>query len=207
MHGIKQTLIKYLIAILVASAALLLRAVLAPLLGDQNPYHTVWLAIVFCAWYCGIGPSVLAVVICALGVWYWFVPPYHSFALKDVGATIFAMLGFLVFSAVIIALGEATRRIAENRRRAEEELREAHQELENRILEATTAIEQKTADLREKATLLDLANDAIFVKTTGGRITYWNRGAERLYGWTIQEALGRSSHELLHTDFPLPLPE
>jgi len=71
-------------------------------------------------------------------------------------------------------------------------------------------VEQKVAgisDISEKAALLDLANDAIFVKSVNGTISYWNQGAERLYGWTKTEALGRSTHELLRTEFPIPLTE
>ena len=40
-----------------------------------------------------------------------------------------------------------------------------------------------------------------------GRITYWNRGAEELYGWTADEAFGRIAPELLHTTYPGPLPD
>jgi PAS domain S-box-containing protein len=36
-------------------------------------------------------------------------------------------------------------------------------------------------------------------------ITSWNRGAERLYGWTRQEAIGRVAHELLNSRYPVPL--
>jgi len=51
--------------------------------------------------------------------------------------------------------------------------------------------------LREKAALLDMASDAILVEDKEHRILYWNRGAERLYGWTREEALGRKITELL----------
>lgn len=119
----------------------------------------------------------------------------------------FAMLGFLAFSTVIIALGESTRRIAGKRERAEEELRQAQHELERRVGERTAALEQKTSEVIEKAALLDLVNDAIFLKTANGTISYWNRGAERLYGWTAAEALGCLPRELLRTEYPLPLPE
>src|SRR5262249_45594149 len=47
--------------------------------------------------------------------------------------------------------------------------------------------------LREQAALLDQATDAIVVKDLQDRILYWNRGAERLYGWTADEALGRDT--------------
>ena len=51
--------------------------------------------------------------------------------------------------------------------------------------------------LREQAALLDLAADAIFVRDLDHRITYWNKSAERIFGWTAVEALGRSAVELL----------
>src|ERR1700730_16408475 len=54
----------------------------------------------------------------------------------------------------------------------------------------------------EQARLLDLSFDAIFVRDSADRITYWNNGARQLYGYTSEEALGRVSHELLRTNFP-----
>lgn len=57
----------------------------------------------------------------------------------------------------------------------------------------------------DRARLLDLTHDTIFVRDMKDRITYWNRGSEQLYGWSAGEALGRSSHELQHTEFPVPL--
>ena len=57
----------------------------------------------------------------------------------------------------------------------------------------------------EKARLLDLANDAILVRDTSDRITFWNRGATDLYGFSREQAIGRVSHDLLRTEFPEPL--
>jgi PAS domain S-box-containing protein len=58
-------------------------------------------------------------------------------------------------------------------------------------------------ELRKRAALLDLANDAIFVTELDGTITYWNQGAERLYGWTPAEAVGKDEVKLLRAEFPL----
>jgi len=58
--------------------------------------------------------------------------------------------------------------------------------------------------LEERARLLDLAHDAVFIRDMDGRLTYWSRGAEELYGWTAGEALGRIAQELLQTEFPEP---
>ena len=59
--------------------------------------------------------------------------------------------------------------------------------------------------LSEQARLLDLSSDAIFVRDATDRITYWNKGASELYGYTREEALGHVPHELLCTKFPAPL--
>jgi PAS domain S-box-containing protein len=61
--------------------------------------------------------------------------------------------------------------------------------------------------LLEKSELLDLANDAILIRALDDTIRYWNRGAERLYGWRSAEVLGRRIHEILRTEFPKPFPE
>lgn len=59
--------------------------------------------------------------------------------------------------------------------------------------------QRATLALREQAALLDLTHDAIFVRDASGIITYWNAGAETLYGWMRAEAIGRKAEELLKT--------
>ncbi|RYD20746.1 MAG: GAF domain-containing protein [Verrucomicrobiaceae bacterium] len=60
--------------------------------------------------------------------------------------------------------------------------------------------QQADARIREQASLLDKAQDAILVRDLDHNITYWNKSAERLYGWTAAEAVGRSVKELLYRD-------
>jgi PAS domain S-box-containing protein len=59
--------------------------------------------------------------------------------------------------------------------------------------------------LAEQARLLDLTSDAILIRRLDGCIHYWNDGSERLYGYTREDAIGRSAAELLQTQFPKPL--
>ena len=53
--------------------------------------------------------------------------------------------------------------------------------------------------------VLDLMHEAICIRSMSGVIEYWNRTAEKLYGWTADEAIGRVSHALFKTVFPAPL--
>jgi PAS domain S-box-containing protein len=76
----------------------------------------------------------------------------------------------------------------------------------NAQLQAEIIERQKTARaLSEKARLLDLSNDAVIVRDMSGRILYWNHGAEKLYGWSREDALGKVSHLLLKTESSTPM--
>lgn len=61
--------------------------------------------------------------------------------------------------------------------------------------------------LKTKAQLLNLTHDAIFTRDLNDRITFWNLAAEKTYGWSQKEALGKKIHGLLHTQFTAPLNE
>ncbi len=58
---------------------------------------------------------------------------------------------------------------------------------------------------REARELLDLAHDAIIVRSLEGTVLFWSRGAAEQYGHQPTDAVGRRKQELLHTEFPCPL--
>ena len=62
------------------------------------------------------------------------------------------------------------------------------------------AIERKRTEqqIREQAALLNIATDAILVRDLQSKILFWNQGAERLYGWKAEEALGQDASKLLY---------
>jgi PAS domain S-box-containing protein len=114
--------------------------------------------------------------------------------------------GLLLLVSVLISA------LASSLRRREAELVKAADDLEKRVeertLEATRAAAEARASaksLREQAQLLDLAHDGILSIDWKGKARFWNRGAEQMYGWTREEAIGKSSHDLLKTEFPEPL--
>jgi PAS domain S-box-containing protein len=67
-----------------------------------------------------------------------------------------------------------------------------------------TAARNRDKAIQEQAHILDLASDTIVVRDLDDRIIYWNRGAQHLYGYTKQEAIGEVTHQLLKTGFPQP---
>jgi PAS domain S-box-containing protein len=80
--------------------------------------------------------------------------------------------------------------------------REGHPVYAISTVEDITERKQAEQTLAKQAALLRMAHDAIFVSDLDNRVTFWNRGAEAMYGWSAEEANGRVAYELLHTRFP-----
>jgi len=80
-------------------------------------------------------------------------------------------------------------------------------QLEQRVAERTEELRRREEQFRTRAELLDLATEAIMERGVDGEIFFWNAGAERLYGWTREEILGKDVHSTLRTVFPVPREE
>ena len=75
------------------------------------------------------------------------------------------------------------------------------------IVRDITERKQWQETLLKQGQLLNLANDTIIVRDLNDTITYWNQGAQRLYGFSSAQAIGQCIHSLLKTEFPQPLEE
>lgn len=71
------------------------------------------------------------------------------------------------------------------------------EDLEQRVKQRTQELESSQHAAHEKASLLDLSRDAILVCCLDRRVTYWNKSAERLYGWSAAEAVGRPVTDII----------
>jgi len=99
--------------------------------------------------------------------------------------------GTLVLSAI---------RDISDRKKIEEELRRAHQELDRRMT-------QQLGEYRSRlASIVDSSEDAIIGKNLDGTIMTWNKGAERIYGYTAEEMIGKNISIIVPKDRPDELP-
>jgi two-component system sensor kinase FixL len=208
--------LKYGLAISSVAAALIIVFLLRPN-GLLTPIF--FLAIIVTAWFGGFGPGLLAAVLATLAIDYFFLPPLYS-ASFDVGE-IPHLLAFFV-SAFLVSSWSATRSRAESSlRRARDELeakvqertadlRQSNEQLQAEIAErkrAEEVLQNQTRDFQDQAQLLELAHDAILVRNLASEILFWNRGAERMYGWRREEARGQITHGFLQTAFPTSFEE
>ena len=111
----RSLLLRYGAAVVATVLATLLRKLLDPLLGDVSPFSAYFVAIMFTAWYGGLGPSVLALVSGALLASFLFIEPRGSFAIHDLEHQV--SLGLYVFVGVVVAL--LSESLHANRRRTE----------------------------------------------------------------------------------------
>lgn len=149
---LEKTAARYAVALLATGVALLIRWALNPVLADHVPFITIFPAVAFCAWYCGIGPSILSDLLAVVGVRYWFVPPVHSLRVPDT-TQVAGILVFLLVCCMVLAMGDA-------RRRREQELWAAQIELEEAVKHRTAELDRTNQSLRElSGRLLQLQDD------------------------------------------------
>jgi PAS domain S-box-containing protein len=152
--------------------------------GVEVPFFLF--AVAVAAWYGGTGAAVVALVLSCVSLDYFFIEPIYSL---DFSGDLPYLIIFASFASLVTWFSTV-------RRRVEGELRQARDDLQIEVAERT-----------QQASLLDLTHDTIFVRDMSDVITSWNRGAEELYGWTAEDAVGKQAHELLRSVFPVPIEE
>ena len=137
------------------------------------PYITYVPFIVLSAALGGIGPGFLTTALCVLESLYFATEPTGEWMVRDPRSWL--GLGALLLSGVVISF----------------------------LFEWVEKGRLADAASRELGALLNQTNDAVFVwELESKRITFWDQGATRLYGFRSVEAVGRSPQELLKTQFP-----
>jgi signal transduction histidine kinase len=160
----ENAVLRYTFAIAAVLIAFLISRALNPVSGPAlNPpldrttggglaYVLLFPAVAFAAWYCGIGPAILATLLAILGATWGMVLPTYSLGVPTLAESI-RMLAFVLSAGVVVAMGES-------RRRHNEKLRKAQGELEDRVKERTADLDTVNQNLRElSARLLQLQDD------------------------------------------------
>jgi PAS domain S-box-containing protein len=144
-------------------------------------------AVALSAWYGGGTAALPALLLSFVSFDYFLTEPrYHlSISRSD-----------LPYFFIFVAVASMVTWFSLVRRRVELALMQARDRLEDEVAERT-----------QQASLLNLTHDSIFVRNMDFIITYWNRGAEELYGWPEEQAIGKNSQVLMQTHFPASLDE
>ncbi len=146
------THLRYVLAIAAVIFASLVSSALSPWAGDRVTFVLLLPAIAFSAWYCGIGPSIAAILLALANAMYGFIPSVHALRILTL-SDLAPVLVFLFSSIVIVAMGEV-------RRRQHQKLRREQGELESRVQERTADLDIANQNLRElSARLLQLQDE------------------------------------------------
>jgi len=165
---VRSSLKTYILGFVVLAAAVLLRWLLDPLMGDALPLVTIFGAVAAAVWLGGYRVAIPVTVLGYLACSYLFIPPRGSFDLSR--GDVVGSIAYLFTCFLIIAFGEAAR-IAQAR---------AHQRQE--VFRVT----------------LRSIGDAVITTDTQGCITYINGVGEALTGWSHQDALGQPLDRVFH---------
>ena len=171
----------YAFAALCLAVALGIRSYLDRFWGSHFPYVIFFAAFFLVAQLTGTGPSLFTIFAGFLIADWFFVAPRYSFALTSKDGRITAVIFFLL-SFMMLYFAVRARRALARERRAREELR-------------------KQAEARAQlAAIVESSDDAITGKSLDGTIQTWNAAAERLYGYSSAEAIGKSIAMLMPPD-------
>jgi len=175
--------------------ALVMRWKLAPNLDARAPLLLLLLGVIVAAWYGGTGAG-LATLVAGLFLGdYFFLLPAHSPQNPGVVEWLYLVAFSVIAGACVTIIGTL--------RRAQQRAERSDQVAASRgaqLLRDRLELDQVEARLRELAAVVQSAQDAIVSLTLEGNIRSWNAGAERIFGYSAEELLGRSLARLVPAD-------
>jgi PAS domain S-box-containing protein len=190
-----KRLLEYGVALLAVAVAIFVRWLIDPWVGDYLPLATLFGAVAVAVWFGGYQPALLAVVLGFLACKYLFIEPRGSLVVPG-ARDLIGLLAYLISCAVMIGFGEALRTARRRAEASREDTLDRQKQLEQA---AQKRLEAQQARF-QLAAIVESSDDAIISKDLNAVITSWNQGAERLYGYSAQEVIGKPVSLLLPPD-------
>jgi PAS domain S-box-containing protein len=200
--------VRYAAALFAVALAILARWFADPRLGTQQlPYGSVLVATMVVAWFAGLRPALVVVVVGGVAANFFLLQPRWSFApgpdKQSWGLVVFTILGTAVslFGGFVHHQRARAEAALATLRRTEGALRDAHDNLERRVRERTAELARSNESLhaseqRFRVLVEGLNGYAILMLDADAAILLWNAGAERLFARTA-EVVGRSIAALI----------
>ncbi|WP_392407952.1 DUF4118 domain-containing protein [Chlorogloeopsis fritschii] len=167
-------LLSYGVALLSTALALAIALLLDPAI-DPAPTSLFFMAVMVTAWYGGLRPGLVATMLSALAINYYFVEPYHSLKIADLGSLV--RVGVYVTAALLISGLNESRRIA------------LHREQKLRAVSETAQREAQAAKERLE-TVLSSIDDGFYVLDRNWRYTYVSDRYCEMTGMQREKLLG-----------------
>lgn len=197
----RSVFLNFLLVALLMAFALFVRLALAPVSAGLQ-YVTFFPAVTLAAIAGGIRSGLLATLIGLLLATYFFIPPYE-FSAESFKNGFWSNMVFLADGIIMSFAIEAMHRYRQHYQRELDEIRETQAREVSLNLELNRHIHelrQSELVLQRFQAIVDSTDDAVISKTLDGIITSWNPAAQRIFGYSREEAIGKSMQMLIPAD-------
>ena len=219
---------RYGVAIAIVVAATAVRFALSPALGTGVPFLTFYPAVILAALYGGLRAGLLATVLSALIVDYFWIEPLGQFTIgspADWVSLLFFLLSCTMISFIVDAMRKARARLVlhqdhleelvkhrtaalesemAERKRAEDEVRKSRDELELRVQERTEGLRRQAEALstseKEFRSLAESMPQIVWITRADGWNIYFNQQWVDYTGLTLEESYGHGWNKPFHPD-------
>ncbi len=179
---------RYAVAVAVVLVALAVRAAFTPIAGASSPYVTFYVAVVVVSLICGRGPAIVAMLCGAAAGTLLFVAPWLGIRISTREEIMWLIFYMAVCGTIIAAVHSQKNAAAVARKR----LAELEAEQERRA----AAEQERERARRWAAQTLSSIGDGVITTDNEGRVSFLNRVASELTGWTPEEATGKPIQEV-----------